>query len=65
MRPGPVAPRRWERDEHEAAGHAVYRSWCECCVRARGIGTQHRSRGDDSEEGALPEIVMDYGFMGG
>ena len=32
----PVGPTRQERDDHDAAGHVPYRSWCRACVAGRG-----------------------------
>ena len=33
----PDDPTEAERKEHEASGHAVYRSWCEPCIKASGL----------------------------
>ena len=46
-------------DEHELTEHAVYRSWCRHCVASKGRAHAHSSR----EEGELPEIGIDYGFL--
>ena len=32
-----------EREQHRLT-HLPYRSWCDVCVRARGIATGHRAR---------------------
>ena len=56
----PKAPSKQEREEHEATGHACYRSWCEHCVAARGRGQYHRG---GSGEGEIPELAFDYGYM--
>ena len=56
----PKAPTAADREEHEATGHAAYRSWCPHCVAARGRRGPHLT----SEPGELPEIGFDYGFMG-
>ena len=53
-------PSRQEVEEHEATGHARYRSWCEHCVAARWRGQYHRGK---PEQGELPEVAFDYGFM--
>ena len=45
------------REEHEATGHAVYRSWCAHCVAAKGRGNPHLA---DSEEGETSEVASDY-----
>ena len=33
--PVPAKPTQAEQDEHNATGHAAYRSWCEQRVRGR------------------------------
>ena len=57
----PPDPTPQEQQEHEASGHAVYRSWCPECVRARGVSQQHRRvpHGKD----LLPTISLDYYYM--
>eukprot|EP00973_Karenia_brevis_P084073 11664758-Karenia_brevis.AAC.1 len=39
-------------------GHAVYRRWCDICVRARA--QEWDCRKDDGKERKLPEYVWDY-----
>ena len=56
----PPGPSARQIVEHELTGHAVYRSWCRNCVASKGRAHAHSSR----EEGALPEIGIDYGFFG-
>ena len=56
----PKAPTVADREEHEATGHAAYRSWCPHCVAARGRRGPHLT----SEPGELPEVGFDYGFLG-
>ena len=51
-----------EKDEHELAGHVAYRAWCRHCVAAAGHGTAHRPAED--YDNVVPELVMDYFFMG-
>ena len=53
-----------EREEHELLGHVQYRSWCRHCAAARGVGQQHRQLMEDPVDAAVPEIVLDYYFMG-
>ena len=61
---GPRQPTQAQIDDHEASGHAAYRSWCRFCVSARGIGTQHRSQSEEhGAEDTDPIIYMDYGFI--
>ena len=42
--------------------HLPYRSWCTHCVRGRGEAHPHHKSGD--EERDVPELHMDYCFMG-
>ena len=58
----PVSPTPAERAEHEASGHAVYRSWCEECLAATGRSQQHR-RVDHSGD-LVDTVVMDYFYLG-
>ena len=53
-----------DREEHELLGHVQYRSWCRHCAAARGVGQQHRQLREDPVDGTVPEIVLDYYFMG-
>ena len=53
-----------EREEHELLGHVQYRSWCRHCAAARGVGQQHRQLRDYPVDATVPEIVLDYYFMG-
>ena len=57
----PPMPTARERREHEASGHAVYRSWCEECVNATGMVQQHRRKVRQEEEfyleGSKPNLV--------
>ena len=56
----PPEPSARQIAENELTGHAVYRSWCRHCVASKGRAHGHSSR----EEGELPEIGIDYGFLG-
>ena len=62
LRPGPAEPTMKMREEHEASGHVVFRSWCRICLAASGVGEQHRASTQD-EEGTLPVLAMDYFYM--
>ena len=53
-------PAQAEQYEHYATGHAAYRSWCEQSVRGRGRVSPHVS----VPEGDLPEVGIDYAYMG-
>ena len=55
---------REDREEHELLGHVLYRSWCWHCAAARGVGQQHRQLSEDPVDATVPEIVLDYHFMG-
>ena len=54
-----------QRENHFLENHAVYRPWCEVCVKSRGLGTQHRralkKEAVESSEG--PRIFSDFFFM--
>ena len=58
--PVPAKPTQAEQDEHYAAGHAAYRSWCEHCVKGRGRASPHAV----VSEGELPEVGVDYDYLG-
>jgi hypothetical protein len=58
----PGAPTKAEIEEHEAT-HLPFRSWCPCCVAGRRDNPPHRRRED--EERQVPEVTMDYAFVGG
>ena len=58
----PMAPTANERDSHEACGHAIFRSWCGPCIMGRGRSVGHYGRARD--EGEVPVISWDYGFLG-
>ena len=54
-------PTQAEVDEHNMT-HLPYRSWCTHCVLGRGEAHPHHKSGD--EERDVPELHMDYCFMG-
>ena len=56
----PIRPSQEEVDRH-CLNHAVYRNWCEFCVRGRGKEAPHKSKG--TQEMQIPVICMDFGFM--
>ena len=56
----PPEPSARQIAEHELTGHTLYRSWCRHCVASKGRAHAHSSR----EEGELPQVGMDYGFLG-
>eukprot|EP00971_Amphidinium_carterae_P243325 4831674-Amphidinium_carterae.1 len=59
----PYTPSAREVDEHECAGHATFRTWCQVCVQSRGTGPQHRAWKHGEEE--LPLVALDFGFLNG
>ena len=56
----PAKPTQAEQDEHYATGHAAYRSWFEHCVKGRGRASPHAV----VSEGELPEVGVDYAYLG-
>ena len=59
---GPKAPSSAELEEHLATAHAVHRSWCGHCMRARATWDS-RLEVQDMEDGD-PTLSMDYFFFG-
>ena len=57
----PKLPSKKEVEDHNFAGHMPYRNWCTFCVMGRGKATPHRKQ---SREDGLPELHLDYCFMG-
>ena len=43
-------PSKTEILEHESQNHAVYRNWCEVCVKARSAGTVHKKKETEEEK---------------
>ena len=58
----PPVPSRQEVAEHEATGHAVFRTWCPACVAGRGVGQQH-VRVQRKLEQEVPVIALDYAYL--
>ena len=58
----PNTPTAAERAEHEVT-HWPYRNWCDCCVKARATGQQHRSMKGEYAESTVARVLMDYGFL--
>ena len=57
----PGAPSQKDIDEHEAGGHATYRTWCEACVEDRGVGEHHF--GDKGQKSKIPTLTLDHLFV--
>ena len=60
----PIAPSAQEKEEHERT-HIPYRVWCDVCVQARGHERKHGSRAAPLERYRIPQLTLDYWFMGG
>ena len=58
--PDPGEPTTSQVEDHRAAGHIPYRSWCRECVEGRGTGEQHRKR---TGERAVCVFSFDYLFL--
>ena len=37
-------PTKLEVEHHVASGHAQHRTWCDACMRARGLAGRHERR---------------------
>ena len=57
--PDPGRPSQEEVECHRC-DHWPFRSWCEWCVKGRGVGLQHRSRSGGS---TIQRVGIDYFFM--
>ena len=58
-----ATPTAQELEEHQATAHAVHRSWCGHCTRARATAARHQTVSHD-EEIEVPVITLDYYFFG-
>ena len=58
----PKLPSKAEVEAHNL-NHLPFRSWCRHCVRGRGEEEPHRKVGG-REEGAMPEVHLDFAFPG-
>eukprot|EP00971_Amphidinium_carterae_P347420 6489422-Amphidinium_carterae.1 len=58
-KPKPDTPSREEIEQHRAAGHVPFRSWCRCCVAGKGRGDRHRAK----EDGEVACVGIDYGYL--
>ena len=57
-----ATPTAQELEEHQATAHAVHRSWCGHCMRARATAARHQTVSHD-EESEVPVITLDYYFL--
>ena len=53
-------PSRSPIAKHEAQNHAVYRSWCETCIKARSTGSIHRKRTAEEKVGRQLAATSSY-----
>ena len=58
----PYAPTAEEVDQHNAAGHWPFRSWCPTCVAASAPDDPHRQQNSPKHEFLI--FSSDYAFMG-
>ena len=54
-----VGPTRQDREDHEAAGHVPYRSWCQACLAGRGRSDAHLTH--ITSTSTTTTIGIDYG----
>lgn len=61
----PRQPTEEERREHEVS-HLPYRTWCQDCIRGKGLTQGHRrqSMEEDEKGKKRPLIAMDYFYLG-
>ena len=60
--PSPNMPTAAELEEHNLT-HCPSRTWCPHCMRGRGVSRAHRKLMAASER-RVPQVVIDYAFMG-
>ena len=58
-----ATPTAQEWEEHQATAHAMHRSWCGHCMRARAAAARHQTVPHD-EESEVPVMTLDYYFFG-
>ena len=58
----PRLPTREEIEQHNLT-HLPFRSWCLHCLRGKGEANPHHQA--ERDDGAIPEVHMDYCFLGG
>ena len=56
--PDPGRPSTQEMESHRC-DHWPFRSWCEFCVKGRGIGLQHQR----NEGSSIARVGIDYFFI--
>ena len=58
----PMLPSQSEVDDHYAANHVPFRSWCEACVKGKSVNDPHSSI-RRKEDQAVSTVSIDYGYM--
>ena len=62
----PVEPSAEAIEQHYTNGHLPYRSWCNVCVRSKGVEAAHRSGAnvaDAEDRGGVPIVGIDYSAL--
>ena len=58
----PELPNQEEVDQHFAANHVPFRSWCKHCIMGRSDNNAHKkSKNHDQQE--VTTVSCDYGYM--
>ena len=55
-------PTKLEVEHHVASGHAQHRTWCDACMRARGIAGAHERR-EPGREDEDPLVAIDHVYL--
>ena len=55
-------PTKLEVEHHVASGDAQHRTWCDACMRARGIAGRHERREHGREDEVLL-VTIDFGYL--
>ena len=59
----PYVPTQAEIEEHNKS-HPPWRSWCTACVGGGAVAHPHHAAPGHPENSRLPDVLMDYVFMG-
>ena len=55
-------PTKLEIEHHVASGDDQHRTWCDACMRARGIDGRHERR-EPGVEDEIPFVRIDHGYL--
>ena len=55
-------PTKLEVEHLVASGHAQHRTWCDACMRERGIAGRHERR-EPGREDEDPLVAIGYGYL--